>query len=153
MTNWLFFQNAGVGPMQGQANHFVRYAKEPMEYAQLRYQNEVKRLYNILNQHLHNAGTPYLVGEKCTIADIAHWGWVALSRWAKVELDEFPALKAWEERMFSRPALERGRQVPDKHQREMLQDPKAMEEFEERAKAFYRKKEQEEVEKEKEAQD
>jgi glutathione S-transferase len=146
MTNWLFFQNAGVGPMQGQANHFVRYAAESHEYAANRYQTEVKRLYGVLDKHLRDAGTDYIVGNKCTIADISLWGWITLSRWAKVELTDFPILKAWEERMFARPALEKGRHVPEKHHRELLQDPKLMEEFEKRGKAFYRQKEKEAAE-------
>lgn len=124
----------------------MRYAAKRNEYATTRYQNEVKRLYGVLDKHLRDAGTPYLVGEKCTIADIAHWGWITLSRWAKVELSEFPTLQAWEERMLARPALEKGRQVPEKHHRELLQDPKAMEEFEQRGKAFYRQKEKESAE-------
>ncbi|KAK3697389.1 Glutathione S-transferase 2 [Vermiconidia calcicola] len=141
MTNWLFFQNAGIGPMQGQANHFVRYAADHIDYAVTRYQTELRRLYDVLDKHLQDKD--YLVGNKCTIADIAHWGWITLSRWAGVELSEFPKLKAWEERMLARPAVEKGRHVPDRHHRELLQDPKLMEAFEKRGKAFYRQKEKE----------
>jgi glutathione S-transferase len=133
--------------MQGQANHFVRYAADYNEYAATRYQDEVKRLYGVLDKHLKAAETDYLVGNKCTIADIAHWGWVTLSRWAGVELSDFPTLKAWEERMLARPAVEKGRHVPDPHHREILQDPKKMEEFEKRGKAFYRQQEKAAAEK------
>lgn len=98
-------------------------------------------MYGVLDKHLEDAGTDYIVGGKCTIADIAHWGWITLSRWAKVELGDFPTLQAWEERMLARRAVEKGRHVPDKHHREILQDPKMMEEFEKRGKAFYRQKE------------
>ena len=125
--------------MQGQANHFYRYAPEKLEYGVSRYQNEVKRLYHVLDKHLQDAGTEYLVGDKCTIADIAHWGWITLSRWAGIELAEFPILKVWEERMFARPAVQKGRQVPEKHHRELLQDPAAMAAFEERARGFYKR--------------
>ncbi|KAF2215972.1 hypothetical protein CERZMDRAFT_35187 [Cercospora zeae-maydis SCOH1-5] len=145
-NNWLFFMNARVGPMQGQANHFFRYAIEHVPYAIDRYQNETRRLYGVLDRHLQNAGTLYLVGDRCTIADIAHWGWIALARWAlggphypSSSLDDFPSLKTWEERMCARPAVERGRHVPDKHQREMLRDPAAMQAFEARGKVFYQK--------------
>lgn len=65
--------NAGVGPMQGQSNHFTRYAPEQIEYGINRYQNETRRLYGVLDKHLSDAKTEYLVGDKCTIADIAHW--------------------------------------------------------------------------------
>jgi glutathione S-transferase len=99
--------------MQGQANHFVRYAGEDLPYAKARYQDELRRLYSVLDKHLADTGYSYLVGEKCTIADICHWGWVTLSRWAGVELVEFPTLAKWEERMFERPGVPEGRQVPD----------------------------------------
>lgn len=58
--------------MQGQSNHFTRYAPEQIEYGINRYQNETRRLYGVLDKHLSDAGTEYLVG-KYTIADIAHW--------------------------------------------------------------------------------
>lgn len=127
MNNWLFFQNAGVGPMQGQANHFTRYAPEKIEYGISRYQNETRRLYGVLNKRLITTGA-YLVGEKCTIADIAHWGWVNSAGWSGIDIDEFPALKAWEDRMASRPGVEKGRHVPDPHKiKELLKNKEEME--------------------------
>ncbi len=60
--------------MQGQANHFGRYAPERIEYGVNRYVNETRRLYGVLNTHLEKSISGYLVGDKCTIADIAHWG-------------------------------------------------------------------------------
>jgi glutathione S-transferase len=62
--------------MQGQANHFSRYAPEKIEYGINRYQNETRRLYGVLDEHLKKSTSGYLVGDRCTIADIAHWGWV-----------------------------------------------------------------------------
>ncbi|KAL9626109.1 MAG: hypothetical protein Q9204_007573 [Flavoplaca sp. TL-2023a] len=127
VNNWLFFLNAGVGPMQGQANHFFRYAPEKVQYGIDRYQNETRRLYRVLNKHLEAANTEYLVGNKCTIADIAHWGWIAAAGWAGVDIDEFPVLKAWDERMLGRPGVEKGRHVPTPHKmKAMLQDKEAM---------------------------
>lgn len=140
VQNWLFFQNAGVGPNQGAANHFVRYASEDLPYAKTRYQDEVRRLYTVLEKHFSTTGSPYLVGDKCTIADISHWGWITLSRWAGIELSDFPSLEQWEQRMFERPGVQEGRQVPDGgHQRELVRDAEKMAAFEERARAFYRK--------------
>ncbi|OCK79799.1 glutathione S-transferase [Lepidopterella palustris CBS 459.81] len=127
-NNWLFFQNAGVGPMQGQANHFTRYAPDIFEYGISRYQNETRRLYSVLNKHLADDNRPYLVGDKCTIADIAHWGWIASAGWSGVDIDEFPALKAWEDRMAARPGVEKGRHVPEPHKiKELLKDKAKME--------------------------
>ena len=142
--NWLFFQNAGLGPIQGQANHYLRYAAEDLPYAKSRSQDEVRRLYSVLDKHLSSKASSYLVGEKCTIADISLWGWVTLSKWAGIELGEYPALERWEERMFERPGVKEGRQVPAPaeggmgHQRELLRDPEKMRAFEERGRAFYR---------------
>lgn len=137
MTNWLFFLNAGVGPMQGQANHFSRYAPEHIQYGVDRYRNETRRLYGVLDKHLAEGNKEYLVGNKCTIADIAHWGWIAAAGWAGVNIDEFPALKAWEERMLARPGVEKGRHVPDPHRmKELLKDPKKMEEHAAKSRAW-----------------
>ncbi|MCJ1387701.1 hypothetical protein MMC18_000544 [Xylographa bjoerkii] len=114
VNNWLFFMNAGVGPMQGQANHFHRYAPEKIQYGVDRYQNETRRLYGVLEKQLEKSTSGYLVGSKCTIADIAHWGWVHAAFWAGIDIDEFPHLKAWEARMMERPAVNKGRNIPDK---------------------------------------
>ncbi|KAG9239922.1 putative disulfide bond reductase yfcG [Calycina marina] len=126
VNSWLFFLNSGVGPMQGQANHFGRYAPEHIEYGVKRYTNETRRLYGVLNTHLEKSTSGYLVGDRCTIADIAHWGWVAAAGWAGVDIEDFPALKAWEEMMLKRPGVEKGRQVPDPHtMRELSKDSDA----------------------------
>ncbi|XPS81309.1 Glutathione transferase [Ascochyta lentis] len=130
MNNWLFFQNAGLGPMQGQANHFNRYAPEHIEYGVNRYTNETRRLYSVLDKHLASDKRPYLTGEKCTIADISHWGWVAAAGWAGVEIEDYPNLKAWEERMAERSGVEKGRHVPDPHKiKELLKDKAKMEQY------------------------
>ncbi|KAL8927608.1 MAG: hypothetical protein Q9172_001318 [Xanthocarpia lactea] len=127
VNNWLFFLNAGVGPMQGQANHFFRYAPEKIPYGINRYQNETRRLYRVLDKHLRDAGTEYLVGDKCTIADIAHWGWITGAGWCGVKIDEFPTLMAWDERMLRRAGVEKGRHVPSPHRtKELLKDKEAM---------------------------
>ncbi|KAJ5643893.1 uncharacterized protein N7484_006400 [Penicillium longicatenatum] len=129
MNNWLFFQNAGVGPMQGQANHFARYAPERIEYGVTRYVNETRRLYGVLDKHLAQSKSGYLVGDHVSIADISLWGWVAAAGWPGVDIDEFPNLKTWEEFMAQRPAVEKGRHVPSPHTiKELLKDKKAMEE-------------------------
>ncbi|KAK8199258.1 glutathione S-transferase [Phyllosticta capitalensis] len=137
MNNWLFFQNAGVGPMQGQANHFFRYAPEKIEYGINRYQNETRRLYRVLDTHLKETGNAYLVGDKCTIADIAHFGWLSASLWCGVDMNEFPTLKQWEDRMAARPGVEKGRNVPDPDKmKELLKDPAKVEEYAEKSKKW-----------------
>ncbi|KAF8466981.1 glutathione S-transferase GstA [Kalaharituber pfeilii] len=110
---WLFFQNAGVGPMQGQANHFKRYAPEQIPYGINRYVNETKRLYSVLEARLARPESKgYLVGDHVSIADITCYGWVRAAAWAGVDIDEFPKLKEWEERLEKRPAFQKGVNTP-----------------------------------------
>jgi len=136
-NNWLFFLNAGVGPMQGQANHFTRYAPEHIEYGINRYQNEARRLYKVLDIHLKESSSGYLVGDRCTIADIAHYGWIASAFWAGVDITEFPALQAWEERMAARPGVQKGMDVPEPHRmKELKKDPQKMKEHAEQARVW-----------------
>ncbi|KAK9234322.1 glutathione S-transferase [Lipomyces kononenkoae] len=128
VNNWLFFQNAGIGPMQGQANHFGRYAPERIEYGVKRYTNETRRLYGVLDKQLATSKSGYLVGDHISIADVSHWGWVAAAGWAGIDIDEFPHLKAWEELLAARPGVEKGRHVPDKHTiKEILKDKELVE--------------------------
>ncbi|KAF1816693.1 theta class glutathione S-transferase [Eremomyces bilateralis CBS 781.70] len=130
MLSWLFFLNAGVGPMQGQSNHFGRYAPEKIEYGINRYKNETRRLYGVLDKHLAE-GRDYLVGDgkKCSVADIAHYGWVASAGWAGVDITEFPKLEAWELRMEQREGVKKGKEVPSPHRiKELLRDQAKVEE-------------------------
>lgn len=106
---WLMFQMGGVGPMQGQANVFYRYAPEKIEYAIQRYQNETRRLYEVLDRRL--AECEYLAGEY-SIADMATWPWVSIHDWAGVSTDGLPSLERWLAAVGDRPAVQRGRAVP-----------------------------------------
>lgn len=114
-NNWLFWQMGGLGPMQGQANHFTRYAPEKIPYGVNRYQNETRRLYKVMDTQLAKSTSGFLVGDRLTIADIAAWGWVAAHHWAGVSLQEFPNLEKWLNTLLERPAFEKGRHVPDRH--------------------------------------
>jgi glutathione S-transferase len=59
---------------------------------------------------------------------ITDWGWISSAHWSGVDIDEFPALKAWDERMLARPGVEKGRHVPDKHTVRDMRDTKKMDE-------------------------
>ena len=106
---WLMFQMGGVGPMFGQAHHFLRAAPEPVPYAIERYTRETRRLYKVLDGHL--AGRDYLAPEY-SVADIATYPWVARYEWHKVDLDEFPAVKRWFDVVGARPAVQAGMKIP-----------------------------------------
>jgi glutathione S-transferase len=106
---WLMFQMAGVGPMQGQANVFTRYAPEKIPFAIERYQKEVRRLYEVLDLRLGEV--EYLAGEY-SIADIATWPWVRLAGWAGVETEGLENLQRWFDIVGRRPAVDKGKDVP-----------------------------------------
>jgi glutathione S-transferase len=106
---WLMFQMGGVGPMMGQANVFVRYAPERIEYAIGRYQRECRRLFEVLDRHLERH--EYLADEY-SIADIATWPWVQGHAWAQLSIDGLGHLARWLELIRARPAVQRGMAVP-----------------------------------------
>ena len=106
---WLMFQMGGVGPMQGQANVFTRYAPEQIPFAIERYQKEVRRLYEVLDRRLSDAD--YLADEY-SVADIATWPWVRLAGWAGVSTEGLDHLERWFEVVGRRPAVDKGKEVP-----------------------------------------
>jgi len=108
---WLMFQMGGIGPMQGQANVFFRYAPEPIPFAIARYQNETRRLYEVLERRLQEA--EYLAGDY-SIADIATYPWVKIHDWAGVNVDGLPGVQRWLDAIHARPAVQRGLAVPKK---------------------------------------
>ncbi|CAG9946022.1 unnamed protein product [Clonostachys rosea f. rosea IK726] len=113
--SWIGWQHGGVGPMQGQAGHFVRFASEKVPYGMQRYVGETERLYGILNTRL--ADRDYVVGEgrgKFSIADIALLGWANSLGGITIDYKAlFPNVVAWFERCSARPAVQRGFSVPN----------------------------------------
>lgn len=109
--------------MQGQANHFFRYAPEKIQYGIDRYQNECKRLYAVLEKQLEVQD--YLVGNKYTVADMSTFTWVRWSGWAGIPMDKFPKLQKWMENIEARPAVQKGLRVPDEedHIVKLRRDP------------------------------
>ena len=109
VVQWLMFQMGGVGPMQGQANVFFRYFPEKLPSAIARYQNETRRLYEVLDGRLGEAD--YLAGDY-SIADIATYPWVRLHDWAGVSVDGLEHLRRWMAALAARPAVQRGLDIP-----------------------------------------
>ncbi len=110
VIQWLMFQMAGIGPMQGQAHVFYRYAPEKILYAIERYQRETKRLYKVLDTRLKD--NEYLAGDFYSIADIATFPWITAHRWAGVEIGDLPNLMRWHKTLRRRPAVKRGMEIP-----------------------------------------
>jgi glutathione S-transferase len=111
VMQWLMFQMSGIGPMMGQANVFYRYFPEKVPAAIERFQNESRRLFEVLESRL--AQNEWLADEY-SIADIANWCWVRTYKWSGVSADGLPNLKRWRDAIRERPASQRGLLVPDK---------------------------------------
>jgi GST-like protein len=107
---WLMFQMGGVGPMFGQAHHFMRFAKEKVPYGIERYGKETRRLYGVMDKRLGESA--FLAGDDYTIADIATFPWVARYEYHQVSLSDFPNVERWYRVIAARPAVARGMAVP-----------------------------------------
>ncbi len=105
VDEWLFWQMGGFGPMLGQAHHFLEFAKEKVPYAIERYHTEAKRLYGVIDRRLEKRD--FLAGEY-SIADIACVGWANSYERQRIDLNKFPNVKIWYERLLDRPAVKRG---------------------------------------------
>lgn len=119
VTQWLMFQMAGIGPMMGQANVFYRYFPEKIPAAIARYQNECRRLFEVLDKQL--AGRDYLCDEY-SLADIANWCWVRIHFWGGSSIAGLDNLAAWIARLEARPACQRGIAVPKPVDWQVLED-------------------------------
>jgi GST-like protein len=124
VSEWLFWQMGGLGPMCGQANHFRIYAQEQIAYAIDRYTNEVNRLFGVMNARL--ADHEYLAGPYF-IADIACIGWTKGWKRYGQEIADFPHLKRWLDAVLARPAVQRGLalDIPGRKQHDLSKDEEA----------------------------
>ena len=113
MMEWLMWQMGGLGPMLGQAHHFVKYNKGTSEYAEERYSKEAQRLYRVLNTRLE--GRDFIAGTgkgQYSIADMACWPWVSRFEWQEIDLNDYPNVRDWYVRIAERPAVQKGYHVP-----------------------------------------
>lgn len=105
VLSWLTWQVAGLGPMGGQASHFLRYAPPGNDYAVERYTKELKRLLAVLEKRLSESA--FVGGEEYSIADIAIWPGRASAFVMGMGLDEYPAMHRWFETINARPEVRR----------------------------------------------
>jgi GSH-dependent disulfide-bond oxidoreductase len=105
VIQWLMIQLTGVGPMFGQLTHFKRYAPPGNDYSLSRYQTEVRRLYDVLDERLGK--TTYLGGPDYSIADIATFPWTRNHDLQAVRFDDKPNLTRWFDAIAARPAVKR----------------------------------------------
>lgn len=129
VDQWLFWQVGGLGPMAGQTHHFRQYApalikdQRQIAYGVRRYTDETHRLYGVLDRRLE--GRDYLAGDY-SIADMATWPWI-LPEHQGQQIDDFPHLKAWLERVGQRPGVIAGRAVGDALRSNLAASSKAAE--------------------------
>ena len=112
VTEWLMWQMGGLGPMAGQAHHFLKYAPamdppNDIPYAKDRYRSETARLYGVLDRRL--AENEYVAGDFYSIADMAIWGWASLWEGQQQTLDDKPNMARWLDLVGARPGVQAGR--------------------------------------------
>lgn len=125
VTQWLMWQMGGLGPMAGQAHHFLKYAPfmdppQDIAYAKDRYRSETARLYKVLDGQL--AQHTYVAGNFVSIADFAIWGWASLWEGQQQTLDDKPHLARWLEEMGARPGVQAGRALAAEKRADFAKD-------------------------------
>ncbi|ETS76210.1 hypothetical protein PFICI_11597 [Pestalotiopsis fici W106-1] len=108
--SWLSWQISGYGPSMGQSSFFARYSPQPEPFGLWRYLAESRRLNHVLNKQLSK--NTYVAGSRLTIADIAVYLYATSCAWCGVDIDEFPHVKAWHDKLAQRPAFQEGMRVP-----------------------------------------
>ena len=135
VIQWLMFQMGGIGPMMGQANVFFRYFPEKIQPAIDRYQNEGRRLFEVLDSRL--AENEWLADDY-SIADIANWCWVRTHNWSGISTEGLSHLERWKDAMYEQPGMLEGIKVPMKIDN-VMKDKKKAKEFIERAQKSVKK--------------
>lgn len=107
VEQWLMWQMGGLGPMAGQAHHFLKFAKEDVPYAKDRYRAETARLYGVLDRQL--AKHEFVAGDFVSIADFSIWGWASLWEGQQQTLEDKPHMARWLDQMGAREGVKRGR--------------------------------------------
>jgi GST-like protein len=111
VIEWVMFQMANVGPLFGQANHFLNKAPEKIPYAINRYVTEAKRITAVLEKRL--AGNEYVAGDEYSIADITNYVWLRNPKHEGISLDDYPNVKRWFAAVDARPAVQRAHKAVD----------------------------------------
>ena len=105
---WFFFQISQVGPFLGQAHQFLYYNKGKSLFAEKKYIDYVRRVYDTLENRLQ--ANEYL-GIEYSIADIATWPWIARFEVHKVNLENYNNILRWYKLISKRPAVIKGYNV------------------------------------------
>ena len=110
---WLMWQMSALGPICGQAHHFLYYNPGKSEYSENRFKKNTENLYKILNNRLEKF--QYVSGAnngEYTIADIAIWPWIARHKRHQINLNDYPGVLRWYKEIYERPAVQKGYHIP-----------------------------------------
>ncbi len=109
---WLMWQMGGLGPMAGQANHFMTYAPEDVPYGKKRYVNETERLMGVLDKRLADRE---FVAERYSVADMAIYPWAKGVDSVGIDWqNKFSNVADWASRIAERPAVKKSYQIGEK---------------------------------------
>jgi GST-like protein len=113
VVQWVMWQMANQGPKFGENSHFLRAARlsenGDLSYPERRFAEEVNRLHGVMERRL--GAVEWMGGAEYSIADIITYPWTTLWEYSGVDIGLYPAVRAWMERVGSRPAVARGMQV------------------------------------------
>ncbi|NCO20630.1 MAG: glutathione S-transferase family protein [Rhodobacterales bacterium] len=128
VDQWLMWQMGGLGPMAGQAHHFLKYAPamdppNDLPYAKDRYRRETGRLYGVLDRQL--AQHAFVAGDFFSIADMAIWPWACLWEGQQQTLDDKPHMARWLDVVGARPGVQAGRAVAAEKRNNLQNDRQA----------------------------
>ena len=102
VSEWLFWQVGGLGPMLGQNGHFTKFAPEKVPYAIERFKKESERLFGVFNKHLEQS---QFAANEYSIADMAIYPWMETHKMQGIDIENYPHVKRWLETIKKRPAV------------------------------------------------
>ncbi len=105
IMQWLILQVAYVGPMLGQAHQYLFYHRGKSKFAEEKTKGYVEHVYSILEKQLIDK--EYIVNNY-SIADIAIWPWVDRCERHEINLEDYPNIKKWYDKISIRPAVIKG---------------------------------------------
>ncbi|WP_186542104.1 glutathione S-transferase family protein [Synechococcus sp. M16.1] len=112
---WLHWQVSALGPSMGQAMYFQRIAKvrgQNDPFAIGRFIAEAERCLRMLDDQLASSSGPFVLGQRCTLVDVACFPYCASAYWANVDISAMCHLLAWIEMLHQRPSFSTGLTVP-----------------------------------------
>ncbi|HEX9768094.1 MAG TPA: glutathione S-transferase N-terminal domain-containing protein [Kiloniellales bacterium] len=111
VMEWLMWQMGDLGPLLGQAHHFLKFNEGKAPYAETRYHTIAKQLYDVLERRLD--GRDFIVDDY-SVVDIATWPWISRFEWHRVKITDFPNVTRWYRAIAARPAVQAGYHQPKK---------------------------------------